>query len=99
MIGIVKCSVTKPPDLAEHSINKTADIVENVMVLDSTNNGFRVVYATAEPVTNEKYDEICSRPNIQQGFNRLKREAPGISEVLCYIQTSVILPSMLIGFR
>lgn len=65
LIGIVKCSVTKPPDVAEHSINKTADIVENMMVFDSTNNGFRVVYATAEPVTNEKYEEICSRPNIK----------------------------------
>ena len=76
LIGLAKCSVTKPPDVAKDSINKTADIVENVMVLDSTNNGFRVVYATAEPITNEKYDEICSRPHIRQGFNRLKSEAP-----------------------
>lgn len=46
------------------------------MVLDSTNNDFRVVYATTEEVTNEKYEEIVSRPAIKQGFARLKIEAP-----------------------
>ena len=76
IIGLVKCCITKPPDLSEESINKSADIIEHVMVTDSTNNGFRVVYATAEPVTNEKYDEICSRQSIKDNFKRLKHEAP-----------------------
>lgn len=76
IVGLVKCCVMKPPDITEESINKTADIVEYVMVTDSTNNGFRVVYATTEPVTNEKYLEICSRQNIKNGFQRLKSEAP-----------------------
>lgn len=76
IVGLVKCCVMKPPDLAEESINKSGNIVEHVMVLDSTNNGFRVVYATAEPVTNEKYEEIRGRPHIQTRFNRLKVEAP-----------------------
>ena len=58
IVGLVKCCVMKPPDIAEESINKSGNIVEHVMVLDSTNNGFRVVYATAEPVTDEKYEEI-----------------------------------------
>ena len=43
LIGMVKCCVTKPPDIAEESINKTPSVVEHVMVLDSTKNGFRVV--------------------------------------------------------
>lgn len=76
IIGLVKCCVTKPPDIAEESINKSADIIEHVMVMDSTNNGFRVVYATAETVTNEKCEEIRGRPHIQTRFNRLKVEAP-----------------------
>ena len=62
--GLVKYSVTKPPNAAEYSINKIADIVEK-MVLESMNNGFIIVYATAGFVTNEMYDEICSRPNIR----------------------------------
>ena len=76
IVGLVKCCVTKPPDLTEDSINKSGNIVENVMVLDSTNNGFRVVYATAEAVTNEKYEEIRGRPHIRTRFDRLKIEAP-----------------------
>lgn len=76
IVGLVKCCVMKPPDLAEESINKSGNIVEHVMVLDSTNNGFRVVYATGEAVTNEKYEEIRGRPHIQTRFNRLKVEAP-----------------------
>ena len=46
------------------------------MVLDSTKNGFRVIYATAEPVTNEKFVEIATRQEIKDGFERLKKEAP-----------------------
>lgn len=76
IVGLVKCSITKPPDITEESINKSGNIVEHVMVVDSTDNGFRVVYATADAVTNEKYEEICSRPHIRDGFNRLKVEAP-----------------------
>ena len=76
IVGLVKCCVTKPPDLTEESINKSTSIVEHVMVTDSTNNGFRVVYATAEPVTNEKYEEICSRQSLKDGFTKLKYDAP-----------------------
>lgn len=76
IVGLVKCCVTKPPDITEESINKSSDIIEHIMVLDSTKNGFRVVYATAEAVTNEKYEEIRGRPHIQTQFERLKVEAP-----------------------
>ena len=72
----MKCCVTKPPDLTKESINKSGNIVEHVMVLDSTNNGFRVVYTTAEAVTNEKYEEIRGRPHIRTRFDRLNIEAP-----------------------
>ena len=34
IVGLVKCCVTKPPDLTEESINKSTSIVEHVMVTD-----------------------------------------------------------------
>ena len=37
---------------------------------------FGVVYATAEPVTDERFAEICDRPGILEGFENLKRKAP-----------------------
>ncbi len=77
IIGLIKCSVTKPPDAAEESINEFSDIVEHVMVTDSTQNGFRVVYATKEEVTDEEFEEISTRRSIRDGFNRLKVDAPG----------------------
>lgn len=75
-VGLIKCCVEKPPDLTEENMNKSANVVENVMVLDSTNNGFRVVYVTAKKVSDEKYKLICTKPSIKSGFERLKIEAP-----------------------
>ncbi len=76
IIGLVKCCITKPPDRTKESINEFSDIVEHVMVIDSTQNGFRVVYATKNEVTTEEYKEICSRQSIKDGFKQLKIEAP-----------------------
>ncbi len=76
IVGLVKCCVTKPPDTTKESINKFSDIVEHVMVTDSTQNGFRVVYATNGSVTDEQYQDIRTRKNIKDGFNRLKIDAP-----------------------
>lgn len=53
IVAIFKSCFTHGPDPVNDSINKSAEIVDHVMVLDSTKNGFRVIYATAEPVTNE----------------------------------------------
>lgn len=76
LLGLVKCCIIKPPDITKECINKHSEIVEHVMVLDSTENGFRVVYATKEPVTDEQFLEICNRENVEEGFRRLKFEAP-----------------------
>ena len=62
IIGTLKCCLTTDSDSIDESINKSPGIVAHVMVLDSTDNGFRVVYATAEPVTDERFAEICDRP-------------------------------------
>ena len=76
IIGTLKCCLTTDSDSIDESINKSPGIVAHVMVLDSTDNGFRVVYATAEPVTDERFAEICDRPGILEGFENLKRKAP-----------------------
>lgn len=76
IVAFFKICFTHGPDPINESINKSAEIVDHVMVLDSTKNGFRVTYATAEPVTNEKFIEIAARQEIKEGFERLKKEAP-----------------------
>lgn len=75
-IGILKSCLDSGTDSMDESINKSSGIVAHVMVTDSTHNGFRVVYATAVPVTDERFAEICGRPGVQAGFENLKREAP-----------------------
>lgn len=67
IIGTLKCCLTTDSDSIDESINKSPGIVAHVMVLDSTDNGFRVVYATAAPVTDERFAEICDRPGIWRG--------------------------------
>ena len=81
IIGTLKCCLTTDSDSIDESINKSPGIVAHVMVLDSTDNGFRVVYATAEPVTDERFAEICDRPGILEGFENLKRKAPDLESV------------------
>ena len=76
IVAFFKICFTHGPDPVNESINKSAEIVDHIMVLDSTKNGFRVTYATAEPVTNEKFVEIAARQEIKEGFERLKKEAP-----------------------
>ena len=63
-------------DPMDNDINKSREILEHVMVMDSTYNGFRVVYATENAVTEKRFREIRSRQHIREGFERLKREAP-----------------------
>ena len=61
IIGTLKCCLTTDSDSIDESINKSPGIVAHVMVLDSTDNGFRVVYATAAPVTDERFAEIWEK--------------------------------------
>lgn len=63
-------------DPLDNNINRSKEIVDHVIVVDSTLNGFRVVYATTNSVSPERFAEIKSRPHIQKTFNRLKTEAP-----------------------
>ena len=76
VIGLVKSCVTVDPDPMDHSINKSQQVVNLLNVVGSTGNGFCVHYATSRPVTNERYDEICSRPALRDATRRLRHDAP-----------------------
>lgn len=62
-------------DPMDNSYMKEFGIVDHVYVLDSTHNGFRVVYITTRPVTDERLHEIRQRDTIQEAFRRLQRDA------------------------
>lgn len=71
---IVTCTDhTNPMD---NSINKQIEYVKQLEVLDKNGNGYRVTYATIDPVTKTRLEEIQSRPRLRAAFLRLQREAP-----------------------
>ena len=73
VVGLLRMCIPDKTDPMDNSINKSSEIVAHVMVRDSTNNGFRVVYATAEPVTDERFAEICTRTSVRNGFESLEK--------------------------
>lgn len=75
LIGLFKTCIPDRTDPLDRDISRSSEIIGHVMVVDGDNNGFRVVYVTAEPVTEKRFEEICSRENVRKGFDRLKREA------------------------
>lgn len=77
VIGLFRACLPDSTDPLDRSVNKSVEILEHVSVRDSTDNGFRVVYVTTNAVTDERFREIRSRRHIKEGFERLKREAPG----------------------
>ena len=74
-IGLIRACLPDKVEPIDNSINQEVEIIEHVMVMDSAYNGFRVVYVTANAVTDKRFDEIRHRPHIREGFERLKREA------------------------
>lgn len=81
MVVIVLLSLIIPlfePDVdpLDASPNKTPRIIAEEIVVDSTSNGFRVVYATAKDVTQARYEELVSRRHIKDSLAHLKRDAP-----------------------
>ena len=75
IVGLVKACVGSEIDPMDNSINTNREIVDHVRVLDSLGNGFRVVYATTNAVTQERLEEIRSREHIQAAFKRMKHDA------------------------
>ena len=76
IVGLVKGCIPDSIETMDNSINKSREIIGHVQVRDSTGNGFRVVYVTRDPVTEDRFREICSRQHIREGFERLRKEAP-----------------------
>lgn len=76
IIGLIKGCVRNDIDPMDNSINKSREIVTHLHVVDSTKNGFRVVYATTNAVTEERLLEIRSRKAILDAFGRLQHDAP-----------------------
>lgn len=76
IIGLIKGCVGDDIDPMDNSINKAREVVTHLHVVDSTHNGFRVVYATTKAVTAERLEEICSRKPILDAFKRLQHDAP-----------------------
>ncbi len=75
IIGISKDFFSSKPNPLDNSVNTNREIVEHVIVTDSSQNGFRIVFATTDNVTKERLEEIQSRPTIQNIFNNMVREA------------------------
>ena len=75
-VYIVKSCTGNSMDRMDDSIISCRQIVEHLNVLDSTYNGFRVVYATKNNVTNARLTEIRNREHIRDAFERLQNEAP-----------------------
>jgi hypothetical protein len=63
---------TAPLDV---SAIKNTEIVRQVHVVDSSNNGFRVIYVTKENVTTSRLWEIQSRPAVRDSLERLRTKA------------------------
>jgi hypothetical protein len=76
LIGIIKSYFGNSIDPMEDSIISSREIVKQFEVVDSTDNGFRVIYATKDNVTKARLEEIQNRPHIISAFRQLKTDAP-----------------------
>ncbi len=76
IIGIAKDCFSPEPNPLDNSVNTNREIVEHVIVADSSQNGFRVVFATINNVTKERLEEIQTHPTIRNTFENLSKEAP-----------------------
>lgn len=77
IIGIGKACFEKRKDPIDNSFLTAQRVVDDdVLVVDSTFNGFRLVYVTKNQVTVERVTEIRSRQHIKYGLKKLANEAP-----------------------
>ena len=76
IIGIAVAVFSPRADPLDASAVKNRSIVRQIHVVDSTSNGFRVVYATKEAVTADRLYEIQTRPAVRDSLEQLKLAAP-----------------------
>lgn len=76
VIGIVKGCIGNDINPLDNSVNKAREIVAHVIVVDSTNNGFRVVFSSKDEITKPRLEEMQSRRSLNETFDRIKTEIP-----------------------
>jgi hypothetical protein len=74
--GIIRFIIGNRIDPIDNDIMSSRRIVEHLNVLDTTHNGFRVVYATKNNVSEARLDEIRNRRHVREAFYRLQTDAP-----------------------
>ena len=76
LVGIAVAVFSPQEDPLDRSAIKSRQLVTEIYVVDSTNNGFRVSYATINSVTRERFEEIRSRPAVRDSLSKLMEVAP-----------------------
>lgn len=76
IIGLFKECFGEKTDPLDNSFLQSQQIINEIIVADSTYNGFRVVYVTKNPVTNKRWEEISSRQHIKDNQKKLMEDAP-----------------------
>lgn len=76
IIGIVIAAFSPRVNPTDRQATKSRELVDQIYVVDTANNGFRVSYATIENVTQERLNEIRRRRSVQDSLQRLKTTAP-----------------------
>lgn len=59
----------------DNSIMRSRCDYERMMIVDSTGNGFELLYYTTEAVTDLRFEEINSRKHLIDSYKKLKNEA------------------------
>lgn len=76
LIALVRDCSGPDVDPMDHSYMKNYGVIDHVYVVDSTGNGFRMVYVTTEPVTDARLNKIRQQGDIRTAFARLQHDAP-----------------------
>jgi hypothetical protein len=74
--GISKNCAGSSIDPIDNDIMSSRKVVKHLDVLDTTHNGFRVVYATKNNVTEARLEEIQNRSHVRDAFKSLQTDAP-----------------------
>lgn len=93
LIGLIKSCLGNGIDPMDDSVNTAREIVSHVEVLDSTNNGFRVVYATVKKFQKNDIMKFPTDPIFLNPSNVYKTKHPYILGVYC-IPIFMILQDM-----
>lgn len=76
IVGILVAIFSPKPDPIDDKAIKSREIIRHLFVTDSTNNGFRLCYATIKEVTPERYQLMLGDQAMRDSFKRLETLAP-----------------------